>query len=333
MKKILVTGGAGFIGSIASRYLAEHGFTVVVLDDLSAGHREAVGSLPLYVGDLTKREDVASVFGDHTFDAVMHFAARSLAGESMKKPYDYFTNNLAGALNLLEEMRLHDCKNLIFSSSCSVYGTPATLPVTETAPIHPESAYASSKRMVEEIIEWYGKLYGFRWVSLRYFNASGAYLDGSIGEHHDPETHILPVALCVALGKKSAFELYGNDYDTPDGTCIRDYIHVLDLADAHMKAIEYLSSSGESASLNIGIGKGYSNREIISAVEQISKKTLTLVEKPRRAGDPAEIYADNTKAKSVLGWNPQYSDLMTIVESAWKWHQNREAVRDTKRVS
>jgi UDP-glucose 4-epimerase len=318
--KVLVTGGAGYIGSIASRYLTEHGYSVVILDDLSVGHSEAAGSLPLYIADLTKRDEVAKVFSEHTFDAVLHFAARSLAGESMEKPYLYYSNNLMGALNLLEEMRLHACKHIIFSSSCSVYGTPSSLPVTENAPIHPESVYASSKRMTEELIEWFAKLYGLDWVHLRYFNASGAYPDASLGEYHSHETHILPIACAVALGQKDSFELFGADYDTPDGSCIRDYIHVLDLASAHMKAIEYLVKEGTSVALNLGVGKGYSNKEIIKAIEKISGKPIKIIEKPRRPGDPSAIFADNTKARSTLGWNQQHSDLETIVDSAWRWH-------------
>lgn len=319
---VLVTGGAGYIGSIASWYLTQHGYSVIVADDLSVGHKDAVGTLPFCKVDLTNRKEVANIFNTHTIDSVMHFAARSLAGESMEKPYDYFTNNLTSSLNILEEMHNHNCKHIIFSSSCSVYGTPSKLPVTEEAIIHPESVYASSKRMVEELIEWYAKLYGIDWVHLRYFNASGALPDGSLGEAHDYETHILPIVLSVALGKKDTFELYGTDYDTPDGTCVRDYIHVLDLADAHMKGLEYLLNHGKSTVLNLGVGKGYSNKEIIKTVEKITGKSIALIEKPRRSGDPAAIFADNTKAKTTLGWDPKYSDLETIVQSAWRWHES-----------
>lgn len=319
---ILVTGGAGYIGSVTNFLLAKSGFETVVLDDLSTGHREAAGKTPLLVVDLKNKKEVENVFAQNTFDAVVHFAALALAGESMERPYDYYVNNIVGTLNLLEAMRKQNCKFLVFSSTCAVYGTPNEFQVSETAPIHPESVYASSKRMVEEILFWYKERFGIESVSLRYFNASGAMLDGSLGESHDPETHIIPIAMDVAMGKREEFELYGNDYPTPDGTCIRDYIHVVDLADAHIKALTYLTKGGKSDVFNLGAGHGYSNNEIITTVEKVTGKTVRKKIAPRRTGDPAQIFADNTKAREVLGWEPKNSDLETIVASAWKWHQS-----------
>lgn len=322
--KILITGGAGYIGSITNKLLREKGFETIVFDNLSCGHKEAVGNTKLIVGDLTDEKAIEQVFSDGTIDAVVHFAAKALAPESMKIPDIYYKNNLIGGINLLEAMRKHGCRTIVFSSSCAVYGTPVSLPVSENAPIHPESVYASSKRMFEEILDWYEVLYDIRSIKLRYFNASGATLDGSLGENHDPETHIIPIALDAASGKRSEFELYGDDYDTPDGTCIRDYIHVVDLAQAHVKALDYLAKTHTSEAFNLGVGRGYSNREVITAVEKITGKKLNVIVSPRRPGDPAQIYADNTKARNILGWEPKYSDLETIVETAWKWHTKRQ---------
>ena len=322
--KILITGGAGYIGSVTNKLLTEQGVQTVIFDNLSTGHKEIVGTSPLVIGDLTNKEDIRAVFGNHHFDAVVHFAAKALAGESMDKPGEYFRNNILGGINLLEAMKNVNCRTIIFSSTCAVYGTPKDVPVTEKAPIHPESVYASSKRIFEEILEWYGVIYGFKYVNLRYFNASGASLDGNIGEAHDPETHIIPIALSVAKGAKDAFELNGDDYPTADGTCIRDYIHVLDLADAHIKALDYLQKGGGSTAVNLGVGKGYSNRQVLSVVEKVTGKKLTVVVGKKRPGDPAAIWADNTKAKKLLGWKPKYSDLATIVSSAWKWHSETQ---------
>lgn len=320
--KILVTGGAGYIGSITNVLLGQAGFETVILDNLSTGHRQAAGKTKLLEVDLKDKAGIEKVFSENKFDAVIHFAALALAGESMERPYDYYVNNIVGTLNLLEAMRQYGCSSLVFSSTCAVYGTPEKVPVSESAPIHPESVYASSKRMAEEILSWYDKRFGIRSVMLRYFNAAGAVLDGTLGEFHSPETHIIPIALEVALGKRPQFEIYGNDYPTPDGTCIRDYIHVVDLGDAHVKALTYLQKEGKSDVFNLGVGHGYSNNEVIAAVEKVTGKTLAKKIVGRRAGDPAQIYADNTKAKQVLDWEPKFSDLETIVSSAWKWHES-----------
>lgn len=319
--KVLITGGAGYIGSVTNVILHQQGYETVVFDNLSLGHKEAVGDTKLIIGDLQNKEDIDGVFAKEHFDAVIHFAALSLAGESMEKPYEYFNNNLRGSLNLLEAMRTNGCKRIIFSSTCAVYGYPEMIPVTEDAPVAAVSVYGASKRMVEEMIEWYGHLYDVRSVSLRYFNAAGAIQDGSLGEHHTNESHIIPIALEVAGGKRERFEVFGNDYQTPDGTCIRDYIHVEDLADAHIKSIEYLAKGGDSIDVNLGVGRGYSNLEVLETIERITGKKVTRVFGPRRPGDPAKLWADNSKARAVLGWQPRYPELETIIETAWKWHQ------------
>lgn len=324
--KVLITGGAGYIGAVTNAVLKAQGVETVIFDNLSLGHREAVGNTKLIVGDLRSKEDIDKAFSVDTFDAVIHFAALSLAGESMSKPYEYYDNNLRGGLNLLEAMRTAGCKAIIFSSTSAVYGYPPRVPVTEEEPIVPVSVYGSSKRMVEEMIEWYGKIYGIRSVSLRYFNAAGALPDGSLGETHAHESHIIPIALDVAEGRRPFFEVYGNDYGTPDGTCIRDYIHVVDLADAHIKAAKYLAKGSASVALNLGVGKGYSNLEVLDTVERVTGKIVRRSFGSRRPGDPAKLWADNQKAKKVLGWEPQYPDLETIIETAWKWQQNKSKV-------
>lgn len=318
---ILVTGGAGYIGSITNKFLRDAGYQTIVFDNLRTGHLAAVGQTPFVEGDLKNPEDVKRVFESGKIEAVIHFAALALAGESMEKPYEYYVNNIVGGLNLLEAMRAHSCRAVVFSSTCAVYGTPTKLPVSETAPINPESVYASSKRMFEEVLAWYETLYGIKSVMLRYFNASGAALDGSLGEDHKPETHIIPIALSVAAGEKEAFEINGNDYETPDGTCIRDYIHVLDLAEAHLKALEYLKKNGKSNIFNLGVGHGYSNNEVLASIEKIVGHEIPKRYVARRPGDPASIYTDNTKARKILNWQPKYSDLEMIISSAWKWQQ------------
>lgn len=319
--KVLITGGAGYIGSVTNAVLRQQGYETVVFDNLSLGHKEAVGDTKLIVGDLRNKEDIDGVFAKEHFDTVIHFAALSLAGESMEKPYEYYDNNLRGGLNLLEAMRTAGCKTIIFSSTSAVYGYPPRIPVTEEEPILPVSVYGSSKRMVEEMIEWYGKIYGIRSVRLRYFNAAGAMHDGSLGEAHTYESHIIPIALDVAVGKRESFEVYGNDYETPDGTCIRDYIHVVDLAHAHIEAAKYLAKGSASVALNLGVGKGYSNLEVLDTVERVTGKIVKRSFGTRRKGDPAQLWADNKRAKEALGWEPQYPELSTIIETAWKWHQ------------
>ena len=318
--KFLVTGGAGYIGSIANWLLRSKGHETVIFDNLVNGHKEAVGDTRLVVGDLRKKEDIQGVFKNESFDAVIHFAALAVAGESMEKPYEYFHNNIDSGLNLLEAMRLNECKKIIFSSTCAVYGFPKTLPVTEQSQICPASVYGASKRNFEEILDWYDTLYGIKSAKLRYFNASGALPDGTLGEDHRPETHIIPDAITAAVTRKPFF-LYGKNYKTKDGTCVRDYIHVLDLADAHIKAVEYIVKHNKSLTVNLGVGKGYSNMEVLESVERVLGIKLNVRHKERRPGDPDAVYADNTKARKFLGWKPQYLSISSIIETAWAWHQ------------
>ncbi len=319
--KILVTGGAGYIGSITVKKLQNEGHDVVVFDNLSYGHKESVSS-SLIEGDLIDKKFLFQSLENQKFDGVIHFASYALAGESMKDPYKYFYSNLVGGLNLLEYMKANDIKNLIFSSTCAIYGTPENLPVSENEPTKPESVYGESKLMLERIINWYDKIFGIKFINLRYFNAAGASLDGSLGENHEPETHIIPLAIKAAI-TKSPFNLYGNNYGTPDGTCIRDYIHVEDLANAHILALNYLIENKKSDSFNLGTGKGYSNYEVLNTIKKISGIDIKVEVKPRRKGDPEIIYADNSKAKAELGFEPKYSDLKTIIRTAWEWHKKQ----------
>lgn len=318
--KLLVTGGAGYIGSITNWLLRSNGHETTIFDNMENGFQKAVGDTKLIIGDLRNINDINEAFENRKFDAVIHFAALALAGESMQQPFEYFHNNIDGGLNLLEAMRAHGCKTIIFSSTCAVYGFPKTLPVTEESPIGPASVYGASKRHFEEILDWYDLVYGIKSVKLRYFNASGALPDGSLGEAHKTETHIIPVALRAAA-TGVPFTIFGNDYKTPDGTCIRDYIHVLDLASAHIKAAEYISKNHTSLAVNLGVGKGYSNTEILKSVENVTGKKLDIRYQERRAGDPDAIYADNTRAKKTLGWEPKYTTPESIIETAWAWHR------------
>lgn len=317
--KVLITGGAGYIGSITNNILQKEGHETVVFDNLKYGHEESVSG-ELVVGDLLKKDDLARLKGKG-FDSVIHFAALALAGESMKNPYEYFENNIIGGLNLLEFMRDEEILSIVFSSTCAIYGAPKSLPVSESEEKKPDSVYGESKLAFEKILSWYDRIYGIKHINLRYFNASGASIDGTLGENHNPETHLIPRAIMAALGK-AELELYGNDYETPDGTAIRDYIHVVDLAQAHILALDKLKSGGKSDSFNLGVGKGYSNKEVIDMVKKVSGKDFEIKIAPRRAGDPQAIYADNAKARQVLGFSPKYSDLETIVKTAWDWHSS-----------
>ncbi|MBI3978929.1 MAG: UDP-glucose 4-epimerase GalE [Chloroflexi bacterium] len=317
---ILVTGGAGYIGSHTVQELERRGHRVVVVDNLVAGHRSAVRG-ELIVADVADRPTIAAVARDHRVDGVIHFAAFAAAGESVENPGKYFSNNVAGTQALLDALVAAGVRRFVFSSSCAVYGQPEQLPVTEDARTNPESPYGESKLMVERMLRWYDHAYGLKSISLRYFNAAGASLDGSIGDDVRPATRIVPVALEVALGKRPAFTLFGTDYDTPDGTCIRDYIHVLDLASAHVLALDHLNAHGQSDAFNVGVGRGHSNRAVLEAVKAVTGIDFPIVELPRRPGDPARIFADNRKIRQALGWQPQYSDLETMVRTSWKWRQ------------
>lgn len=322
--KILVTGGAGYIGSFMVKHLVERGDEVVVTDSLERGHKEAIDPrAKFYQGNLLDKNFVATIFSENKFDAVINFAGFISMGESMENPYIYFQNNVFSALNLMEEMVKTGGNNFIFSSSAGVYGNPLNLPIPEDHPANPENPYGESKLMVEKLMKWYQKTHGLNSVALRYFNAAGAALDGSMGEKHSPESHIIPNIINSLLENKP-FNLFGNDYKTKDGTCVRDYIHVLDLVDAHVLAIEKLKSNPGNYIYNVGTGNGYSNKDIVGAIEKASGKKVSVQVSPRRPGDADELVADVIKIKSELNFNPKYSDLETIVSSAWQWHHRND---------
>lgn len=315
--KVLVTGGAGYIGSITVRKLLSEGYEVVVFDNLEYGHKESI-TCPLVIGDLLDKASLTQL-DQYQFDAVIHFAAYIQAGESMQDPQKYIRNNIMGGLNLLEYMKDHRIPAIVFSSTAAVFGTPKEVPVKEDAPKLPENVYGDSKYMFERVLSWYDTIFGIKSIVLRYFNAAGAALDGSLGEDHTPETHIIPIAIQKAM-KHETFSFYGEDYPTPDGTCIRDYIHVEDLATGHVQALQYVEKTHQSNDFNLGVGKGYSNKEVVEMVKKVSGVDFPVNIAPRRPGDAAVVFADNTKAKEHLGFNPQYSDLETIVKTAWQWH-------------
>ena len=312
---ILVTGGAGYIGSICVESLLDAGHTVTVFDNLTEGHRRAIDPrAALIEGDLQQRSDIAVALENVRPEAVMHFAANALVGESMENPSKYFRNNVSGGINLLDAMIAVGCKRFVFSSTCATFGPPDRIPIDETLPQRPINPYGESKLMFEKILRWYDEIHGLRFVALRYFNAAGA--SERFGEDHRIETHLIPNVLKVALGQKDHVEIYGTDYETPDGTCIRDYIHILDLAAAHMLAL----GVKESAFYNLGTGGGTSVREVIAACERVTGKPIKVVEKPRRPGDPARLIAGSDKIKRELGWTPEFQSIDRIVESAWAWH-------------
>ena len=317
---ILVAGGAGYIGSHVAKELVSRGHRVVVLDDLSRGHRDAVGDLPLVVGSTGDRQLVTEVLRENRIEAVMHFAAHSLVGESMVNPGVYFTNNVAHSLVLLEAMAALKVKYLVFSSTAAVYGEPQRIPILEEHPAEPASVYGASKLMFEQALHWYGQIHGIRHSSLRYFNAAGADESGQLGEDHRPETHLVPILLQAALGQREKVEVFGDDYPTPDGTCIRDYIHVSDLSRAHLLALEALRDTGRSSVYNLGNGTGYSVLEVIQAARKVTGRVIPLEIAPRRKGDPAVLVASSEKIKRELGWEPRY-DLEGIIASAWEWHR------------
>ena len=322
---VLVTGGAGYIGSHACKVLARVGYRPVVFDDLSRGHREAVRWGPLVEGNLAERGKLAAALDRHRVSVVMHFAAYAYVGESVTDPALYYANNLGGSLALLESMREVGVGKIVFSSTCATYGTPAQVPIRETLPQLPVNPYGETKLAIERALHWYGEAYGLRWVSLRYFNAAGADPESEIGERHEPETHLVPLVLEAALGERPQIDIYGTDYPTPDGTAIRDYIHVQDLAEAHLRALERLSAGGQSAALNLGTGRGHSVREVIRAAEAVSGRSIPCRETARRPGDPPVLVADPGLAAELLGWRAQVSDLETIVRTALAWHVSRTA--------
>ncbi len=317
---ILITGGAGYIGSHAAKVLAGAGLTPVVFDNFSRGHREAVRWGPLVEGDLADRAALERAFHEHPIEAVIHFAGYTYVGESMRDPGLYYRNNLINTLLLIEVMQAAAVRRIVFSSTAATYGMPERVPMSEDHRQQPVNPYGESKLAVEKALRWYGELHGFSWAALRYFNAAGADPDGQIGEDHSPETHLIPLAIDAARGLIPQLELYGTDYETPDGTALRDYIHVTDLGEAHLAALKYLQSGGESTAINLGTGRGSSVRQVITMVEKVSGKRVPVRECPRRPGDPPALVADATRAREVLGWQPRLSSLESIVDSAWKWH-------------
>ena len=323
---ILVTGGAGYIGSHAVLALQQAGYNVIVLDNLSYGHRELVEDglqAKLIVGDIADRTLLKQIFLDNSIAAVMHFAAFIAVGESVSEPWKYYENNVAGTLTLLEEMVAADVKQFVFSSTCALYGVPKFTPITEDHPQNPMSPYASTKQMVEQILADFETAYGLRSVRFRYFNAAGADPAGRLGEDHSPETHLIPLVLLAAIGKQSGIKIFGTDYPTPDGTCVRDYIHVTDLADAHVRGLQYLMNGGSSEVFNLGNGNGFSVRVVVEVARRITGRKIPVIESDRRPGDPPILVGSSEKARSILGWKPQYADLNQILQHAWQWHQKR----------
>lgn len=321
---ILVCGGAGYIGSHTNKELNRQGYDTVVFDSLIYGHRESVKWGSFVQGDLANIEDIEAVFENHKIDAVIHFAAFAYVGESVKEPEKYYYNNVVNTLNLLNVMKKYSCKKIIFSSTCATYGEPERVPITEDMPQNPINPYGATKLTVERIFKDYKEAYGLDFAVLRYFNAAGCDPDGEIGESHDPETHIIPLVLDAASGKREDIKVFGTDYPTPDGSCVRDYIHVSDLADAHVKALRYLEGGGKSDFFNLGNTKGTSVLEIVDSVKRVTGKDFKVTYAPRRDGDPAVLVGSAQKARDVLSWEPRYGDIDTIVSHAWNWHENKE---------
>ena len=322
MKQILVMGGAGYIGSHTVKHLAEQGYSCVVADNLIYGHREAVpAGVPFEKADLNEPASLEKLFRKYDFEAVLHFAAFAAVGESVADPQKYYHNNVVGTLNLLAVMKKYNVQKIVFSSTCATYGEPQYTPIDEKHPQHPINPYGRTKLMIEQAFADYAHAYGLKYIALRYFNAAGAAADGAIGEAHNPETHLIPIVLEAISGKRKCLKIFGTDYPTPDGTCLRDYIHVEDLAEAHRLALEKLDEY--SGYINLGTGVKTSVKEIVTAAEKVTGKKCPVEIAPRRAGDPAELYAANGKAETVLGWKPQYLDIAKIIDTAWNWEKNR----------
>lgn len=319
---IMVTGGAGYIGSHTVAELLAKGEEVVIVDNLQQGHRDAVLGGKLYVGDIRDKEFLDTVFKENSIDAVIHFAANSLVGESMQNPGKYYHNNVYGTLCLLEKMNEYGVNKIVFSSTAATYGEPENIPILETDRTLPTNAYGETKLAMEKMMRWFDTAHGMKYVSLRYFNAAGAHESGKIGEDHSPETHLVPIILQVALGKRPHISIFGDDYATPDGTCIRDYIHVTDLADAHILAVEKLRAGGDSSVYNLGNGKGFSVKEVIEIARRVTGHAIPAVIETRRAGDPATLVASSERTRAELGWKPKRDSLEHIIASAWSWHQS-----------
>ena len=324
---ILVTGGSGYIGSHTVKALQQVGYEVLILDNLVYGHKDIAEILgaELIVGDTNDRDLLDQLFSDRPISAVMHFAAYAYVGESVTQPDKYYRNNVVGTLTLLEAMVAANIKTFVFSSTCATYGVPQQTPITEDHPQAPINPYGATKLMVERILQDFDVAYGLKSVIFRYFNAAGADPDGVIGEDHNPETHLIPLILLTALGKRDAITIYGSDYPTPDGTCLRDYIHVTDLAEAHVLGLEYLLNSNKSEIFNLGNSNGFSVKEVIDTAKQITGKPIKVLFGDRRAGDPPALVGSSEKAKKILNWQPKYADLKLILQHAWQWHQKRHA--------
>lgn len=319
---ILVLGGAGYIGSHAVNQLIDKNYDVIVVDNLATGHEDAINKkAKFYKGDIRDKEFLSGVFNKENIEGVIHFAANSLVGESMEKPLKYFNNNVYGMQILLEVMQEHDVKHIVFSSTAATYGEPKKIPITEDMETCPTNTYGETKLTMEKMMKWCDKAYGMKYVALRYFNVAGAKEDGSIGEDHNPETHLIPIVLQVALGKREFITIYGEDYDTEDGTCIRDYVHVEDLIEAHILALKYLMNGGESNIFNLGSSQGFSVKEIVDSVRKVTGLSIPAKIGERRAGDPAKLVASSEKARKVLGWNPTRTNIEKIIEDAWRWHK------------
>lgn len=318
---ILITGGAGYIGSHTVQYLIENSIDVIVVDNLSTGHKAAVG-VKFYEADIRDSDVMDSIFKDNVIDGVIHFAANSLVGESMQDPALYYHNNVYGMICLLETMKKHEVSNIVFSSTAATYGEPKRVPILETDDTFPTNPYGETKLAMEKMMKWYDVAYGIKYVSLRYFNAAGAHASGLIGEAHGTETHLIPLILQVANGQRTEISIFGEDYETDDGSCIRDYIHVMDLAKAHYLAYEFLKEKSQSEIFNLGSGRGFSVKEVIETARLVTKHAIPAVVKPRRMGDPAVLIASSEKAKTFLKWQPEHHDLATIIGDAWKWHSN-----------
>lgn len=322
MLNILIVGGAGYIGSHMVKLLSVAGHQVVVFDNLSKGYRDAVLEGEFVEGDLANLEQLERLFGSNRFDAVMHFASFIEVGESVRDPAKYYRNNFSNTQNLLDSMVAHDVGHFIFSSTAAIFGEPRYTPIDEVHAKSPINPYGRSKLMVEQMLGDYDKAHGLKSVCLRYFNAAGADVEGDLGERHDPETHLIPLVLQAASGRREAISIYGNDYDTPDGTCVRDYIHVQDLCAAHLLALDSLRNTGNSNQFNLGNGLGFSVRQVIDCAREVTGREIKVVNEERRAGDPAVLVADAARAKTVLGWKPSLSSLEKIIETAWNWEQS-----------
>ena len=319
---VLVTGGAGYIGSHTVAELLKQGEDVIILDNLEKGHKEAVLGGKFVQADLRSIEQVREVFRENNIEAVIHFAAYIEVGESVADPLKYYNNNVISSLNLLTVMQENGVKMIVFSSTAATYGIPESIPIKETDKTVPINPYGETKLAVEKILKWVDNAYGIKHAVLRYFNACGAHISGAIGEAHSPESHLIPIILQVAQGKRDEIKLFGSDYDTFDGTCVRDYVHVSDLAQAHVLALKHLRNGAQSDIFNLGNGKGFSNRQVVEVAREVTGKPIKAVDAPRRPGDPATLVASSEKAMNVLGWKPEFADLSKIVETAWNWHKN-----------